>query len=780
MFGNYLKIALRNLRKNRLFSFINIAGLAIGMAACILILFLVHDELTFDRFFSDAQNIYQINKSYLIGTEADYNPSTPFPLAAALRSEFAEVRNATNFHRSETLVRYNDKRFTERNVCNSDSAFFSVFAFEFIRGSARKAFQATDAIVITEEMATKYFGDIDPIGQILNLDNRRDCTVSGVIRNIPTNSSIRYDLYIQIPPEAQAANRDNWGSHYMRTFALLSENASPAEFNQKLAALAEAQLPTEKISFTSFPLPKLHLYALDGRPEGMRNIYFFSIIAAFILIIACINFMNLSTARASIRAKEVGMRKVVGAGRRQIVVQFLGESVLQAIIALVFAFLIVELVMPAFNQLTFKTISFSFSDIRVAVLFLGTAVLTGLLAGWYPALHLSSYQPVKILKGTSVSASRFTIGLRQSLVVIQFSIATLLLICSSILYLQNNYIRNKELGFNQADILYLSLNHEISNNFEAARSELLQYPDVLNVARCSSLPSATFSIMRGITWEGKQSPEGVAFGFASVDFDYFNTLEMKLLQGRPFAREFPSDSQSILINRKAAALLGGDDIIGRYLILDEETQLPIIGVLEDFNALPLNYAIEPMVLTLIPDYYRLMMIKIHPGNIPESIRRIETTWNRFTPDFPFEYHFLDEQFDQLYRNEIRMAAIFKYFVILAFFISCLGLFGMASFTAVRRRKEIGIRKVQGATVSGVTFLLSKEFAKWVLISNLFAWPIAYFAMNKWLQQFAYRMELTIWPFLFSGVLTLTVALMTVSYQTVKAATANPVESLRYE
>jgi len=780
MYKNYLKIAIRNLGKSKIFSLINISGMAVGMAACILIMFWVFDELTFDQFYPNADRIHQINKSFLMGAVSDYNQSTPLLLAGTLRKDFSEVEKATFFRGTNALVSYKDKRFSENQICRSDSSFFDVLAFEFIRVDSRTAFQNPNSVVITEAIAEKYFGTENPVGKVLNFDNARDYVVSGVLKNIPLNSTHRFDIYIRTPQQEIDNRSNDWETHFVRTTVLLHKNADISVFNQKLDKLAKEHLPEEKISFLTQPLSKIHLYSIDGRPEGMKYIYFFSVIALFILIIACINFMNLSTARSIKRAREIGMRKVIGAEKKQIIGQFLGESVINALVALIFALVIVELIRPAFNNLTGKAIAIDYHNLKIIGLFLLTAVITGLFAGLYPALFLSAFQPVKILKSSSINSGNSRLSMRKILVVTQFAIAILLLTSTSIIYLQNNYMRNKELGFKKDNIVYVQLNDNILKNFDAMRNELIRHSDINNVTRTSELPTNVFMIARGITWKGKATQKGVAFGCAAVDFEYINTLNLQIIKGRALSLDFPSDSGSVLINEKAAAMIGWEDPIGKNLFFDPENSLSVVGVVKDFNALPLTMEIEPMMLLIYPAFYRYMLIDVNSTNTPETIAKIEKVWQQFSPAFPFEYHFLDEQFEQDYRTEIRMSKIFAYFVVLAIFISCLGLFGLAAFTAQQRRKEIGIRKVHGATIGGLVFLLSREFAKLVLIANIFAWPLAWYAMHKWLQHFAYRTEITVWPFLFSGILTLLIALLTVSFHTINAALANPVKSLRYE
>lgn len=781
MFKNYIKITLRNIKRHKSVSVINITGLAIGITCCILILLWVQDELSFNQFHENADNIYRINKKYQLGNETGYNLSTPFALARSVKENYAEVKDATNFYRQRALVKSGDKSFTESRVCFTDSSFFNMFSFQFLESNFKIPLSDPNSIIISEDIGKKYFGDSPPLGKVLTVDNRTDYVVSGIIQNIPSNSDIRYDIFIPIPAATKTEEADNWGSHWLQTFALLQEDASYQEVEQKISVLIKEHLPEEKISLVMQPLNKIHLYSVEGQADGIQYVYFFSVIAFFILVIACINFMNLSTARSSKRAKEVGLRKVIGAKKTQIIRQFFGESILYTVIALLIALVLVELIRPAFNELTGKILGLDYSNLRLIVGLISIALLTGILAGSYPALFLSSFQPVNVLRGIKAGKGKTKNSLRKSLVVIQFTISIILMIGTGIIYSQLKYIQKKDLGFDKENIIYVTLNRDMRDKYEIVKSELLKQPDVMGVTKSSSLPTEIWPILRGITWEGKETDEGAAFAFASVGYDYFETLNMEMAQGRSFSQKFASDSNNYIFNEKAIEVMGMDSPVGKAFGSDD-TEAPgtIIGVVKDFHFLPVTYEIEPLVIVMDSDFDRYLMIKTSSEDFPNTIAKIENVWTELIPGYPFEYRFLDEQFDRTYRNEIRLGQIFGYFVVLTIFISCLGLFGLASFTAEQRTKEIGIRKVHGAAVSNIVFILSKEFAKWVLLANIIAWPVAYLAMNNWLQNFAYKTEIGFWVFVLSGCLALFIALLTVSSQAIRAATANPIEALKYE
>ena len=779
MFKNYLKIAFRNIKKHKAYSFINITGLAFGMACCLLILFWVQDELSFNNFFKNSDQIYRINKKYQMGNEVSYNSSTPYPLAQAAKDKYAEIIDATKFFRTSALIKYEDKIFNERRVCVTDSCFFEIFTFKFIKGDHQKALAQPTSMVITEAIAQKYFGDHDPIGKVVTLDNRNDFTITGVIQDIPSNSDIEFDIFVSTAKMVNPNFYEEWGSHSLHTHVLLQQETAVKNLEQKLSEMIQERLPEEKISLTLQPLSDIHLYSIDGKKAGMSYVYLFSVIAIFILTIACINFINLSTARSEKRAKEVGLRKVVGANRLQIIRQFFGESIIFTLIALAAALLLVEFFQSPFNNVTGKNLNITAFNSSFIIGLMLIAIFTGLVAGSYPALFLSSFQPITALKGT-ISQRFKNKFFRKILVIIQFSLSIMLLIGTGIIYNQLQYMQKKDLGFNKENVLYLGMNRTLRENYDAFKNELLQNRDIVGTTRTSELPTEIWSIMRGIKWEGKESSEGAAFGFAAIDQDYIETMNMEIVQGRNFSIKFPSDTSNFIFNEKAINVMGMADPIGKPFVLDEDARGTIVGVVKDFHFLPLTNAMEPLILMIQPGFYREVLVKIRSDNMKKTIRHIENAWKKISPDYPFEYHFLDERFEANYRDELRAGKIFQYFVIIAIFISCLGLLGLASFTAEQKTKEIGVRKVLGASIPRIVFLLIKEFTKWVILSNLIAWPIAYFAMNSWLQNFAYRVNIGILTFILSAIVALVIAVMTVSYQSIKAALANPVESLQYE
>jgi len=778
MFKNYMLITIRNFVRNKSYSFINIVGLAIGITCAMLIMVWVQDELSFNTYYENAENIHRVNKKYMMGDEIGFNPSTPYPLAGTLKERFSEVNNATKYTRNRFLVKYEDKTFTERQVALTDSSFFEVFSFQFIRGNAKKALSNPNSVILTEETSNKYFGSTNSLGKVLTIDNRDELIVTGIIQNIPENSDIKFDMVMPISMVAKKDDEGNWGSHWLQTFVLLNEGSNSLEIEKQFSGLIKEMIPEEKISLTIQELRNLHLYAIDGTMTGMKNVYFFSVIAIFILAIACINFMNLSTARSHKRARETGLRKVLGANRSQLVKQFFGESIFFTLLALIISFGLIELVRPAFNELTGKSLNIDYYNWQQMTSLLIIVVLTGIISGSYPALFLSSFLPAKVLKG-NMRTGRSKSGFRKILVVVQFSLSIILMIGTGIIYLQLNYIQKKDLGFNKENIVYLPLNKELRENYDAIKNQLLQNSSIQGVTLSSALPNEIWSIMRGITWEGKETDEGAAFGFLSVDFDFIETLNMEMVDGRSFSKEISTDQNGIIFNEKAIRLMNMDNPVGKEFSLGDE-KATIIGVVKDFHSLPFTYEIEPLMVVIDPDFQRFILVRTESQNLTANIEYIENIWGENILSFPFEYHFLDETFESTYIDEIRSGKLFGYFVLLAIFISCLGLFGMASYTTEQRNREMGVRKVLGASITNVIFLVSKEFAKWVLIANIIAWPIAWYVMDQWLQNFAFKIDMPWWVFIISGGMAIFIALATVSTQALKAGMINPIESLKHE
>jgi putative ABC transport system permease protein len=774
MFRNYLKIALRHVKQHKGYSFINVSGLAIGMACCILILLWVQDELSFDRFHENADDIYRLTTV----TPLSVWSSSPWALMPTLKKEFPEVNKGTWYGETISPVRYEEKAFNERCALVSPE-FFEIFTFPFKEGDPKTAFASLNSAVITERTAKKYFGEKDPIGQVINFDNRVDLAVTGVIENVPPNSSMQFD-FLTHPVHVSGESRLQTWSADCASYVLLHRNVSVDEFGLKIKDTINKHRGENmyKLYVGLQPLKKVHLHSLYGT-DSVVYVYLFSAVAVIVLLIAGINFVNLSTARSSKRAKEVGMRKVIGATRKDVLRQFFGESFLLAGFALVMAVLLVYLALPAFNSLAEKQLSLNFTqnfEILLGILLI--AVLTGILSGIYPALFLSSFQPVSALKNTAVRGSKGG-RFRKGLIVIQFTASIVLIISTTVVFKQMHFIRSKDLGFNWEQIVTIRTSRELRRNYQAIKQELLKDSRIQNVTAASSIP-LNVNNNNPVYWEGRAAESPVQMNFACVDYDYFETFDMKMAHGRSFSKDFPTDRRNYIINEAALKLTGFKDPVGKMFSMGRN-EGELVGVVKDFHGTSLHSDIRPIVFCLYQNLpYFNMFVKISSAGIRETIASIRKTINEYTPDFIFSFSFLDEEFNRQYRNEERLGQIFNYFTFLAIFVSCLGLFGLASFTAVQKTKEIAVRKVLGASVSKIVGMLSKEFLILVGIANVIAWPLAYVLTKRWIQSYSYHTHIQIWMFFGAGIIALLIALFTVSYQSIKAASKNPVESLKYE
>ncbi len=796
MFRNYLITALRNLRKYKGFSFINLLGLAIGMACCILILLYVRDELSYDRYHENADRIYRVTREWFNedGTSSLHLGHVAPPIAPLLLNDFPDIQEAVRIQSpGRMLCSHEDKHFMEEDIIFAEENIFSVFSFELLTGDPETALRDPFTLVITEAAARKYFGDKDPLGQTLKFENRIDAKVTGIVRAAPTNSHFHFEIIGSLASFKQMYGQrefENWGSNNYATYLLLPPGYDIGRLKAQIPDFLDRHRGEDyhKSNTLHFQrLTDIHLTShLDSEIEPNSSIvyvYIFSAIALFVLLIACINFMNLSTARSSIRAREVGMRKVVGAQKSHLIRQFLSESLVLAFLALILAVIMVVIVLPAFGRFVERDLSLSF--VQRPELFLGLlliAVFVGLLAGSYPAFILSSFRPVQVLKGARGPAGRDSL-FRTALVVFQFSISIILIISVAVVYQQLRYSRSKGLGFNQEQVVVLPTSSTIQQRFESLRTQLLAHPGIVSVAAARRVPSGRLldsSGARVISGTGER-PVNFRIAFVRVSHDFIPTFQMEMAAGRNFSREFPTDlKEAFILNEAAVSKLGWapEEAVGLSFGYGSRTG-KIIGVVRDFHFESLHQEIAPIVFYLQPDY-RHVVVRVRADDIPGTMAFLKERWDELRPNYPFDYFFIDENFDSLYRTEEKLGQVFGVFSLLAVFIACLGLFGLASFTAERRIKEIGIRKVLGAPAAGIVLLLSRDFMKWVLAANLIAWPVAYYAMTQWLQNFAYRTDIPFGLFLLAGALALAIALLTVSYQTLKAALGNPADALRYE
>lgn len=793
MIKNYFKIAFRNLWRHKAFSFINIMGLAVGMTACFLIFLYVRFELSYDAFNSKADRTYRVVADLKTPSDLLHTTGPAWAVAPFAKNEFPEIESFTRVLNDQLLVRKGDIKFQEDNIAWADSALFNIFDFKLVKGDKRTALKEPLSIVFSETAAKKYFGNKDPMGQtLLVTGDAYPATVTGVMKDLPENSQVKADMFLSMSTITQKfnANLDSqWGNYGVRAYFLMKENTNVAAFEKKLPAFLVKRNGDEMKKLQMFPT--LHLEPLrdvylrstrDGNTTGnINNVYIFSIIAIFILLIACINFINLTTARSAERAKEVGIRKVVGAEKSQLMRQFMGESVILCLIAFLLSVLFTALLIPLFNQLAGKTISTGFfQNPSYILLLLATSVAIGLLAGIYPALVLSSYKPVVVLKGRFATGKRGNF-LRKGLVIAQFTISIALIIATIVVYNQMQYMRNQNLGFNKDQMMILDTYGDPGK--KAFQQALKDIPNVKSTALSGSVPGGgnpgAYSEI-----ENKKGDLQIAnLDLYFVDFDYINQYKIKMLAGRGFSNQFGTDStQAMVINEAAVKTFGyasPQQAIGkRFKQWGREGK--IIGVMKDFHYRSLQQDIKPLSMRIELDNCSIVSVNIAGANAAATIAAIEKKWKQFLPNRPFTYFFLDEFYDRQYRSEIRFGNLFLNFAILAIFISCLGLLGLASYSTIQRTKEIGVRKVMGASVAGIVNLLSKDFLKLVLIAFVIAAPIAWFAMYKWLQNFAYRASLGWWAFALAGLAAVIIAFLTVSFHAIKAAIANPVKSLRTE
>jgi putative ABC transport system permease protein len=791
MLKNYIKITLRVIQRHIGFSVIKISGLAIGMACCILILLFVRYELSFDDFHANKNHIYRVLSELDLTQGTEIVPITALPLAPAIKNDLPEVTAVTRISDwGDRLFKVGDKRFSEY-LFYADADFFDIFTFPLIQGDPKTALVEPFSLVITEELAKKYFGKADPLGQFITIQNSQDYQITGIMQNVPGNSHLRFDSL------ASFSSRNNEdrvkGNYWDRfsndyTYVLLPEGIEPKELESKFPAFMAKQIPVEEDRYS------LHLQTLKdihfsgwnydvARRINKDYLYAYSAIAFFILIIACINFMNLATARSSGRAKEVGIRKVVGASRAQLIRQFFTESVVMALLSLLIAIGLGRLLLPKFNQFVRSELTLNvFSDFG---LFFGLVVLSlfvGFVSGGYPALVLSAFKPAMVLKKAFGEKAK-GLSFRAVTSVLQFSISIVLIFATAVVYAQIHYMKKKDPGFNAKQIIAIYLNSpSLREKTETLKSEILRNPSILSACASFGTPASGTGSGRSFIPEGYPEGESIHMETLFCDYDFIKTYGLTLISGRNFSREFSTDIENaFILNETAAKKLGWDDPIGRrFSEEDSGVEAKVIGLVKDFHYESMLYEIAPMVLTLRPYDFNYISAKISLENVSQVLSFLESKWKEFAPGYPFEYFFVDEEFDRYYNFERRQGQLFTYCSVLAIFISCMGIFGLASFTAEKRTKEIGIRKVLGASVSGIVVLLSKEFVKWVLAANIIGWPVAYFVMKKWLQGFAYRVDLGVWMFALSAFLVLIVALLTVSYQSIKTALADPVNSLRYE
>ncbi len=808
MLKNYIKTALRNLFRHKGYSLINISGLAIGMATCLLILLYVNHELSYDNYNVDAYRIYRIGFNGRWGGR-DFNICVaPAPMADVVLETYPEIEEAVRFRfQGSFIVQYGDNSFKEDRIIFTDASFFNLFTIPLLKGDPQTALKEPHTLVMSRKTAEKYFRDEDPIGKTLKLDNRTDYKVTGVFEEIPDNSHFHYDILLSMESHADSKNKF-WLSMNYQTYIRLHKEADYKALERKFDELVEKYVGPQMAAFigTSLeklaeegetvaeyflqPLRSIHLHSdLLGELEAtsdVKYVYIFTAIAVFIILIACINFMNLSTARSAGRAKEVGIRKVLGSFRKQLIGQFLTESIFLSVLSMIVALVLVRLTLSPFNRLSGKILGMDdLGQISMIFIVLAITIITGFLAGGYPAFFISAFRPVNVLKGqmrTGLKAGRF----RSVLVVFQFTASIILIIGTFIVYNQLHYIQNKKLGYNKEQVLILNDTYLLRKQAETFKNEMVAYPDIVSATATNYLPITPSNRNNTAVFPDGERDSRRASSMQNwiVDHDYIETMGMKIVEGRDFSREYSTDADAAIINQALVKHFGWEDPlvhkVGRVTSMQGAFKLyQVIGVVEDFHYETLRENIGPLVMFLGNNTVRISF-RVKTDNIAKTIGLLEKKWKEFLPNSPFDYTFMDERFAAMYQAEQRVGKIFAVFATLAVFIGCLGLFGLAAFTAEQRTKEIGIRKVLGATAPGIVRLLMKEFVILIAIANVIAWPVAYFVMKDWLKDFAYRISMGAWIFIVAGVLTLFIAMLTVIYQAMRAAFMNPIDSLRYE
>ena len=797
---NYLKVAIRRIKREKGYTFVNLAGLAIGMACTILIFLWIQDQRSFDRFHENAEQIcrvYYTNEAF--EGSAIYLPG---PLTEYLKDTYPEIIDATNYKFWKRKVAAGNKSYLSTGSYVNPT-FFEMFTFPFIKGNPQTALNNPSSIVITEDLAAKLFSNDDPLGKTISyyvFAQKIDLEVTGVLQNVPQNSHLQFDFLI--PYEIGYDWMKTWNNNSGFIYVRLNRNSSYLDVSEKISGVLKVHRPASADILHLQPLEKIHLYSPGGTGQ-ILYVYIFSVMALIVLLIACVNFMNLSTARSEKRFKEIGIKKVVGSSRTQLIKQFLTESILTALIANVLALILVQVILPSINAILNTQLALNFTGKFVLIL-IAIALLTGIIAGSYPAFYLSAVHPLSIIKGQLSFRNKFKTSnkrkstavtkgssMRKILVVAQFALSIFFVICVVVIHKQIDFIRNRDLGFDKDHVVVIESMGELKQRNQIVKDELLKFPEIYGVTFGAFSPfdwESAASTIR-MNWTGKTTELEFAIGENYVDCDYANTLGLEMLKGRFLSRDFPADAlEACVVNKAAVTAMAMEDPIGKKITwnpgTDRENSRTIVGVVRDFNTQSLHAEIKPFVMMPIEPMSQGMSnftyIKIRSEDISRTIGLIGGKIRELVPNDPFVHYFLDEEMNKLYRVEQLTGKLTGYVSFLAIFISCLGLLALASFSVERRTKEIGIRKVLGSSVSKIIFMLTKDFTKWVILANLFAWPIAYFVLTKWLANFAFRTGIEWWIFLLAGAMAIIIAMIVVSYQTIRAATANPVKALRYE
>jgi len=787
MFKNYLKIAIRSLLKNSVYSFINISGLSIGIASAVLILLWVADEYSYDRFQKNYDSIYKLYQSQQWAQGIGTGNSMPYPMKETIKDKSSQIKHVVMTNWGEgNMLQVGEKRLNKLGLSASED-FFKVFTFNMVKGDPNTALSDPSSIVITESTAKTFFDNADPINQLIKVDNGQELKVTGVVKDVPRQSFFRFDYvmpfaYYEATQSWVRYSKDNWNNNSFQMYVQLQPGASEAEVNNSIENIIKdnnPKAPTAKLFL--HPMSKWRLYSNfeNGINSGgmIEYVRLFTAIAIFVLVIACINFMNLATARSESRAREVGIRKSVGSRRKELIFQFLGESVMVTFISSVLALVLVELVLPSYNLLVNKNIFIDYSNPWLWSIALGWVLVIGIFSGSYPAFYLSSFQPVKVLKG-KVNVGKGATTPRKVLVTLQFGFSIFLIIGTIVIYQQIMHVKNRDMGYDRENLMQIWTNGELETNFQTIREELVRTGVVKSVCKSNSPITSIFS-NNEVKWEGMPD-QRVGFSTIATEYDYTETMGIKMIEGRDFSRDFKSDSMAVIVNQAAVDLMGMEEPLGQKIIYNDQ-ELEIIGVMPNVVMDSPYQPVEAMTLIFDPDWSSTITLRLNKTeNLAKSITKVETVFKKLNPTYPFEFRFADADFERKFATINLISRLATIFASLAIIITCLGLFGLAAFTAEQRTKEVGIRKVMGASVSSLVLLISKDFSRLVIFGFLVSGPIAWWFLNNFLERYTYRISIMWWILPLAGATALVLALIIVSTQALKAATANPSQSLRSE
>ena len=787
MIKNYVLIAFRNITRNKLFSSVNIVGLAFGIASATLIFLWVDDELKFDHFHSHIGSIYRVleNQQSTDGRLYTFT-ATPGPMAPFVKDKYPEIEKATRFSWGvNNLFQLGDKSFYESGKF-ADQDFVEMFSFPFAAGDPNTALKDKSSIVITEKLAVKYFGSGEAaLGKVFLLNTKNSFTVTGVLRDLPKNSSIQFDylLPFQFFWDENENWLGQWGNNNIQTFLQLRPGTNATDFATKFKDEIKAHDKDTNVALLIQPFGESYLYGNyeNGQQAGGRieTVRIFFVVAFFVLGIACINFMNLATAQASKRAKEVGLRKVIGAVPRQVFGQFMGESFITVSLGAILAVIITLLAIPLFGAVTGKSLSLNLLDGRILIIFAGIIFFTAFAAGVYPALFISDFNPVQVLKG-QLKSGRGAATFRKVLVVIQFSLSIFLIISTGVVFRQMNFMQNRDIGFERENVFYVWMEGEVRPKFETFRNRLMQEPGIESVTASSQIPLDIGNSTYGVEWEGKDPTERILFTNIDVDYDFVQTMKMTMAEGRPFDRSRISDTSNYIVNQKAAEKFGFTGGTADQELTMWEKKGKIVGVVKDFNFGSLHNPVEPLIMRIDPNQIGCLLIRARSNETEAALRSAEQLWKEYAPGYPFKYSFLNQNWEEYYKADAQRGKVFNIMALLSIFISCLGLFGLSAFSAERRTKELGIRKALGASVPGLVRLMGKEFSTLVLVSAAIGCPLGWYAMSQWLSKFAYHVEVGYVTLVLAAAICFVIALVTISYHSIKVAASDPVKSLRYE